>query len=34
VDAANRIIELDGDPAAAPDGLVGDPVRGDAVPVG
>ena len=33
VDAANRIIELDSDPAAAPDGLVGDPVRGDALPV-
>ena len=34
VDAANPIIELGADPAAAPDGLVGDPTRGDAVPVG
>jgi aspartate 1-decarboxylase len=31
VDAANRVIELGADPAAAPDGLVGDPVRGDAL---
>jgi aspartate 1-decarboxylase len=34
VDAANRIIGLGADPAAAPDGLVGEPTRGDAVPVG
>jgi aspartate 1-decarboxylase len=33
VDGANRIIELGGDPAAAPAGLAGDPTRGDAVPV-
>ena len=33
VDAANRIIELDSDPAAAPQGIVGDPVRGDALAV-
>ena len=31
VDAKNRIIELGADPAAAPDGMVGDPVRGDAL---
>jgi aspartate 1-decarboxylase len=38
VDAANRIIELGSDPAAAADGLAGDPIRGDrtrpAVPAG
>jgi aspartate 1-decarboxylase len=33
VDAANRIIELDSDPASAPAGIVGDPVRGDTLPV-
>jgi aspartate 1-decarboxylase len=33
VDAANRIIELDSDPAAAPAGIVGEPVRGDALAV-
>ncbi|WBB97351.1 MULTISPECIES: aspartate 1-decarboxylase [unclassified Solwaraspora] len=29
VDAANRVIQLDADPAGAPAGVVGDPVRGD-----
>jgi aspartate 1-decarboxylase len=29
VDAANRIIELGADPAAAVPGTAGDPVRGD-----
>jgi aspartate 1-decarboxylase len=31
VDARNRIIELGADPAAAVPGMVGDPVRGDAL---
>jgi aspartate 1-decarboxylase len=37
VDAANRVIEIGGDPAAAADGMVGDLVRGDSrmpVPTG
>jgi aspartate 1-decarboxylase len=34
VDAANRVIELGSDPAAAVPGMVGEPSRGDAVPIG
>jgi aspartate 1-decarboxylase len=34
VDAANRVIELGSDPAAAVPGMVGEPTRGDAVPIG
>ena len=37
VDAANRIVSIGGDPAAAPDGMAGDLVRGDSrmpVPTG
>ncbi|MFY1634657.1 aspartate 1-decarboxylase [Solwaraspora sp. WMMB335] len=31
VDGTNRVVTLDADPAGAPAGLIGDPVRGDGV---
>lgn len=34
VDAANQVVELDADPAGAPPGTAGDPIRGDRLSAG